>query len=104
MEAHYSTLLDHHPDAGSSLEDFVDALVIDIAPLLMSQPGIGRRYFPAESLLSALVEEFARLELASAGRLIELRRWIHGQFELLYAVAGDPIVLVSARDQQQDFS
>jgi hypothetical protein len=63
MEAHYSTLLDHHPDAGSSLEDFVDALVIDIAPLLMSQPGI------------------------------------------LYAVAGDAIVLVSVRDQrQQDFS
>jgi len=57
MEDHYQALLQHHPDAGSSLEDFIDALAFNVGPLLLAQPGIGRRYYPAETLLSALVDD-----------------------------------------------
>jgi hypothetical protein len=72
--------------------------------MLVEQPGIGRRYLPADPLLTDLIEEFARLEVAAGRSTIELRRWAHRSFELLYAVTTNAIILVSARDQrQQDF-
>ncbi len=103
MAAHYGTLRRHHLDAGSTLDDFIEALANRIGPLLVAQPGIGRRYVPAEFVLPDLIEEFGRLEVAG-GSTVEFRRWPHGPFELLYAVTRNAIILVSARDQrQQDF-
>lgn len=101
MEQHYLMQRDEHPDAGVRFERFVGALLEQIVPLLAQQPAIERRYLPRAGDLHGLVNELARLQVASRGQAFEMRRWPHAEFELLYAHSRSLLVLISARSQRQ---
>ena len=85
-------------DAPQAYDELLDGLRCTVVPNLHRFPRIGRRYLdkPPQS-----AEAMAQLAALPPGAAEALREYLHGDYLILYTLAGSTVYLLSIRHHRQ---
>jgi hypothetical protein len=98
---HYDSLRHLYPDAGTRALRLIDLVERELPKLLGAQPDIGR---PAQLSVTQSEAErnwISRLAPLTAGRRLQAREWLLGDFWILYYRSSSAVYLVSARHERE---